>query len=102
MKVESVTFRIGPGEFSPTVNAYVAVPPCGYGPVVLILHDKKGLTTFEKQMASLLAEEGYAVVAPEYGIGNGLDDLVHAALKVEGATGDRVGLIPTGWGRSSC
>jgi len=46
-------------------SAYVVAPPTGQGPGVLVLHSWWGLTPFVRQWCDRLADEGFAVIAPD-------------------------------------
>jgi len=47
------------------VNAYLALPPCGKGPGILVLHAWWGLKPFFKQLCDRLAEQGFVALAPD-------------------------------------
>jgi carboxymethylenebutenolidase len=46
-------------------TAYVVAPPEGHGPGVLVLHGWWGMTPFVRQLCDRLADEGFAVLAPD-------------------------------------
>jgi carboxymethylenebutenolidase len=46
-------------------NAYLALPPTGKGPGLLVLHAWWGLNDFVKDFCRRLAEEGYVAIAPD-------------------------------------
>lgn len=46
-------------------NSFLAVPPSGKGPGILVLHAWWGLNDFVKDFCRRLAEEGYVVLAPD-------------------------------------
>ena len=46
-------------------TAYVVAPPSGNGPGVLVLHGWWGMTRFVKRLCDRLADEGFAVIAPD-------------------------------------
>jgi carboxymethylenebutenolidase len=60
-------------------HAYVASPPTGQGPGVLLLHAWWGLTSEFKGLVDRMAREGFLVLAPDYYQG-------HTAGTVEEAT----------------
>ena len=48
-----------------TFNAYMAIPPSGSGPGLLLLQEIFGVNTHIRAVADRWAEEGYVVVAPD-------------------------------------
>lgn len=46
-------------------SAYVVAPPSGTGPAVLVLHPWWGLTPFVRRWCDRLADDGFAVIAPD-------------------------------------
>lgn len=46
-------------------TAYVVAPTSGNGPGVLVLHGWWGMTRFVKRLCDRLADEGFAVIAPD-------------------------------------
>ncbi|MBK5222069.1 MAG: alpha/beta fold hydrolase [Acidimicrobiia bacterium] len=54
-------------------TAYVVAPPSGRGPAVLVLHAWWGLTPFVRQWCDRLADEGFAVLAPDLYQGESAD-----------------------------
>ncbi len=46
-------------------GAYVAMPPSGSGPGIVLLHEIFGVTGWIKDTADLFAAQGYCVAAPE-------------------------------------
>jgi carboxymethylenebutenolidase len=55
-----------------TVRAFVAYPEVDKpAPAVVVIHENRGLTDFERSVADLLAEAGYVAVAPDLLSGTG-------------------------------
>jgi carboxymethylenebutenolidase len=54
-------------------SAYVVAPPSGQGPALLVLHAWWGLTPFIRQWCDRLADEGFAVIAPDLYAGESAD-----------------------------
>ena len=54
-------------------SAYVVAPPSGSGPALLVLHAWWGLTPFIRQWCDRLADEGFAVIAPDLYAGASAD-----------------------------
>ena len=52
-------------ETGKTQNAYLALPPGGSGPGVLVLHAWWGLTDFFQTWCDRLAAEGFVALAPD-------------------------------------
>lgn len=49
-----------------TLHAYVAYPEVSMkAPAVLVIHENRGLTDFERSVADKLAENGYIAIAPD-------------------------------------
>src|SRR5690606_24006952 len=46
-------------------TAYVVAPPAGHGPGLLVLHGWWGMTAFVRRLCDRLADEGFAVIAPD-------------------------------------
>jgi carboxymethylenebutenolidase len=65
-----VTMMIEYGADGRAATAYLAVPPGGAGPGVLVLHAWWGLTPFFREVCDRLAGEGFVALAPDlYGDG---------------------------------
>ncbi|MBX9608117.1 MAG: dienelactone hydrolase family protein, partial [Gammaproteobacteria bacterium] len=47
------------------LRAWLALPPQGSGPGLVLLHEMVGLNAFARDMAARYAEEGYVTVVPD-------------------------------------
>lgn len=76
------------------VNAYLALPPGGSGPGILVLHAWWGLKPFFKQLCDRLAEQGFVTLAPDLRDGEVAQTIEEATALMEAsdsqATGDTV------------
>lgn len=62
-----VTLRLRNGQ---SAAAYLATPPGGSGPAVLLLHAWWGLNPFFRRQCERIAAEGFVVLAPDFYVGN--------------------------------
>ncbi|MCW5839007.1 MAG: dienelactone hydrolase family protein [Anaerolineales bacterium] len=69
-------------------SGYLALPPGGRGPGLLLLHAWWGLTELFKHMADELAAAGFVVFAPDFFDGVQTDQIAVAEQQVQGAEGD--------------
>jgi carboxymethylenebutenolidase len=67
-----------------TQRGYLALPPAGSGPGVLLLHAWWGLTDVFTQAADRLAGHGYVVLAPDLLGGQTAETIPQAEVLVEG------------------
>lgn len=65
-------------------QGYVALPPAGKGPGLLLLHAWWGLTDVFTKVADELAAEGYVVFAPDFYDGKSTADIAEAEKLVKG------------------
>jgi carboxymethylenebutenolidase len=97
------------------VGAHVAIPACGHGPGVVVLHEAWGLDSFVRGVCARLAREGMTALAPDLfdgrlprdleeasalvarldpeRVGEDLDGAVHALLSHDAVDGPRVGVL---------
>ncbi|RPH60806.1 MAG: dienelactone hydrolase family protein [Chloroflexi bacterium] len=73
------------------VNAYLALPPAGKGPGVLLLHAWWGLKPFFKQVCDQLAEQGFVVLAPDLYHGPIAATIDEAKALMEAADSQKMG-----------
>ncbi|MBB4841855.1 carboxymethylenebutenolidase [Paucibacter oligotrophus] len=59
------TIRIQAADGSGSFGAYLALPPGGSGPGIVLAQEIFGLNEFVRQTADHYAEEGYVVIAPD-------------------------------------
>lgn len=78
------TFTVNGG----THYGYLALPPGGRGPGLLLLHAWWGLTELFKRMADDLAAAGFVVFAPDFFDGAQTDQIAVAEQQVQAAEGD--------------
>lgn len=71
-------------------GGYLAVPPSGAGPGVLVLHAWWGLTPFIRELCDRLAAEGFVALAPDLYGGPTAATVEEAQALVDGADGERV------------
>jgi carboxymethylenebutenolidase len=70
-------------------NAYVALPPGGAGPGVLVLHAWWGLNGFFRELCDRLAAAGFVALAPDlYGGGRPATTIAEAQARLDAADGD--------------
>jgi carboxymethylenebutenolidase len=80
--------------------AYLALPPAGRGPGVLVLHESEGLDEFARDVSDRLAREGFVALAPDW-LGTPrevLEAAVAVLLGRDACEGPRVGAIGFGPG----
>jgi carboxymethylenebutenolidase len=75
------------------VHAYLALPPDGSGPGILVLHAWWGLNAFFQQLCDRLAEQGFVVVAPDLHDGQVAKTREEAQALVNASDEQRVGDI---------
>jgi carboxymethylenebutenolidase len=69
-------------------NGYVALPPTGTGPGVLVLHAWWGLNDFFRRLCDRLAAEGFVAVAPDlYGDGRVTTTVADAQAHLDAVEG---------------
>ncbi|HMQ30121.1 MAG TPA: dienelactone hydrolase family protein [Chloroflexaceae bacterium] len=73
-----------------TASGYLAVPPSGVGPGVLVLHAWWGLTPFMRELCDRLAAEGFVALAPDLFGGATAATVEEAQALAEGADSDQV------------
>jgi carboxymethylenebutenolidase len=92
--VQNVTFASGGG----TAHGYLALPPSGRGPGVVVIQEWWGLTTHIKDVTDRLAAEGFVALAPDLFGGTTTHDSDEAGtlmqeLPVEQASRDLGGAV---------
>lgn len=75
-----------------SMNSYVAVPPSGKGPGVLVLHAWWGLNDFIREVCDRLAQEGYVALAPDMFAGKVAQTVEEAEQLVSGS--DEIKKVP--------
>ena len=70
-------------------DGYLAEPPAGDGPGVLVLHAWWGLNATFRQVCDRFAREGYVAFAPDLYHGTVVDDVAAAEAKVRALDGER-------------
>lgn len=69
-------------------QGYLALPPGGSGPGLLLLHAWWGLTDFFTELANNFAAEGFVVFAPDFFAGAQTADVAEAEKLVTAAEAD--------------
>lgn len=69
-------------------DGYLALPPSGKGPGLLLLHAWWGLTDFFKQQADKFAAEGFVVFAPDFYDGKQTAEITEAEKLVKSTESD--------------
>lgn len=65
MTIISRTVQIAASDGSGTFSAYLALPPGGQGPGIVLAQEIFGVNEHIRELARLWAEEGYVVIAPD-------------------------------------
>ncbi len=78
------TFTAGDRQY----QGYLALPPGGSGPGLLLLHAWWGLTDFFTELADKFAAEGFVVFAPDFFAGAQTADIAEAEKLVTAAEAD--------------
>lgn len=71
-------------------NSFLALPPSGKGPGILVLHAWWGLNDFTKDFCRRLADEGYAVLAPDLFEGKIATTIAEAEQLISTADNQRI------------
>ncbi len=79
-----------PGTLAPMSDSAYFVSPETGGPGVLLLHSWWGLTPFFRRLADRLADEGFAVLAPDLNFGATFSDPVPARIHLADADAGRL------------
>jgi dienelactone hydrolase len=79
--VQNVTFAFGGG----TAHGYLALPPSGRGPGVVVIQEWWGLTTHIKDVTDRLAAEGFVALTPDLFGGTTTHDSDEAGTLMQGA-----------------
>lgn len=95
---QNTTFPIDKGDGSGTAHGYLAVPPSGSGPGVLVIQEWWGLTDHIADVADRLAAAGFVALAPDMYGGRTTHDADEAgsmmmSLPVEQAAKDLSGAV---------
>lgn len=62
---QNITFPLPQAEVTDTGHGYLATPPSGSGPAVIVIQEWWGLTDHIKQITDRLAAQGFVALAPD-------------------------------------
>ena len=62
---QNITFPLPDSDVTDTGHGYLATPPSGSGPAVIVIQEWWGLTDHIKEVADRLAVEGFVALAPD-------------------------------------
>ncbi|GAB3849775.1 dienelactone hydrolase family protein [Nesterenkonia populi] len=62
---QNITFPLPGSDVTDTGHGYLATPPSGSGPAVIVIQEWWGLTDHIKEVADRLAVEGFVALAPD-------------------------------------
>lgn len=85
--------RTGEG---PATSAYVAAPPSGRGPAVVVVHDEWGMSDFARDVCDRLARAGFVALAPDWLDGAAAHEPEQAAQLAKSLDAERAGAVLDG------